>query len=79
MSLTRVDGRTYALAVSSVPEHDNKFIELRSAGSFYYARQYVFDEQGRLVAFHDDNEGGGQRWIDLSLLTDEAKRQEFIV
>lgn len=69
MSLTAVDSKTYNAVVSAVPEHSNKINELRRGRGIYYSRQYVFDEQGRLVAFHDDDDGTAKMWADVSLLT----------
>ena len=68
MALTKVDDQTYRDVVSRVPERENGCLELRKPGCFYPVRQYVFDEQGRLVAFCDDSEGTGERWADLAIL-----------
>src|SRR5262249_50757989 len=69
MALTKVDASTYDRVVSAVPEHPAKVRAIRASGSIFYQRQYVFDQNERIVAFHDDTEGGGQRWADVSFLT----------
>lgn len=68
MALTKVDKVTYDKVIAAIPEHNGKVIELRRGSGIYYSRQYIFDEQGRLVAFHDDDDGDCVRWADVSLL-----------
>ena len=58
----------YEQVVESVKTHPNKCRELRHPNGVYYTRQYILNEIGGLVAFHDDEEGGGLRWADTSLL-----------
>lgn len=54
----------YREAVDSVPEHPKRVRETRKPGSIYYGTQHVFNENGNLVAMHDDT----GHWVDDSLL-----------
>ena len=73
MPLTKATKTIYDAVVSAVPDYPGKFWELHAPGSLYYKRQYVFDPAGQLVAFHDDADGGGLRWADISQLTKDSK------
>jgi len=58
--MRETDANGYTAFVNTVPEHDKRIQEVRRPGSFYYLCQYVYAEDGRLVAMHDEQ---GRRWI----------------